>query len=162
MQGGGTEGHGVPSNSRGFPRISAGRAVFDGRAGAARERRARAHRQARTHGSGGAGRFGAPKSGMERNRLLRRPLIWIILVVGAAILLSYVLNGSPSYTQAKSSDVLTILTQHPNDIKKVTIQDKEQTIELDLVSKMKLPSDPSVESDKIQAQFPALVMDEMF
>src|SRR5689334_12443633 len=99
---------------------------------------------------------------MERNRLLRRPLIWIILVVGAAILLSVVLNGSPSYTQAKSSDVLTILTQQPNNIQKVTIQDKEQTIELDLTNKIQLPSDSSISSDKIQAQFPALAMNDLF
>src|SRR5215470_14176091 len=130
MQEGDTEGHGVPSNSRGFPRISAGRAVCDGRIAGGARAEGEGKRQARTHGSGGAGRFGAPKSSMERNRLLRRPLIWIILVVGAAILLSYVLNGSPSYTQAKTSDVLTILTQQANNIQKVTIQDKEQTVEL--------------------------------
>jgi len=99
---------------------------------------------------------------MERNRLLRRPLIWIILVVGAAILLSYVLNGSPSYTQAKTSDVQTILTQDANLIQKVTIQDKEQTVELDLSSKVPLPSDKSTTADKIQAQFPALAMDDIF
>ena len=36
---------------------------------------------------------------------MRRPIVWIILVVAAAILLSVLSSGGPSYTQVKTSDV---------------------------------------------------------
>jgi cell division protease FtsH len=96
---------------------------------------------------------------MERNRFFRRPFIWIFLVVGAAILLGLYWGGGPDYTSAKTSDVLAQINTTPGNISKAVIEDKEQTVQLDLKNKIKISG---VDTDKIQAQFPALAMDEVF
>ena len=73
---------------------------------------------------------------MERTRLLRRPLVWIVLVIAGAIALSYLISGGPSYAKWDTSSVLVHLRN--GDTKSVQIDDKEQTLKLVL----KPESDP--------------------
>ncbi len=98
---------------------------------------------------------------MERSRFYRRPLfLWVAVAVGIVVLVSWALSGSPSYTQATTSDVLSVINTNPGNIEKATIEDKEQTVNLDLASKVKLAD--GTQSDKIQAQFPALSIDSVY
>jgi cell division protease FtsH len=98
---------------------------------------------------------------MERSRFYRRPLfLWVAVAVGIVVLVSWALSGSPSYTQATTSDVLSVIHTNPGNIEKATIEDKEQTVDLNLASKVKLAD--GTQSDKIQAQFPALSIDSVY
>jgi cell division protease FtsH len=98
---------------------------------------------------------------MERSRFYRRPLfLWVAVAVGIVVLVSWALSGSPSYTQATTSDVLSVIHTNPSNIEKATIEDKEQTVDLDLANKVKLAD--GTQSDKIQAQFPALSIDSVY
>jgi cell division protease FtsH len=98
---------------------------------------------------------------MDRSRFYRRPLfLWVAIAVGIVVLVSWALSGSPSYTQATTSDVLSVIHNDPSNIKKATIEDKEQTADLDLVNKVKLAD--GTQSDKIQAQFPSSSINSVY
>ena len=76
---------------------------------------------------------------MDRSRFYRRPLfLWVAVAIGIVVLVSWALSGSPSYTQATTSDVLSVIHTNPGNIEKATIEDKEQTVDLDLANKVKL------------------------
>jgi cell division protease FtsH len=94
---------------------------------------------------------------MERTRFFRRPVVWIILVIVGAIALSTLFTGGQTYTPVKTSDVLSQINS--GNVNKVLIEDKEQTIDLDLKSRATFDG---VTTDKIQAQVPALAMDEIY
>jgi cell division protease FtsH len=94
---------------------------------------------------------------MERSRFFRRPLVWIVLVVAAAIVLSFSLTGGPSYTSAKTSDVNAQVTN--NNVKSALIEDKEQTVQVDLKTPIKVNGEST---SKIQAQYPANAMDGVY
>src|SRR5262245_31224270 len=98
---------------------------------------------------------------MERTRgIFRRPLVWIILVIIGAIALSSFFTGEPSYTKVNTSDVLAQINS--GGIQKITIKDKEQTLELQLKQKVRVvkeeiqPSDSNQGelTDRISAQYP--------
>ncbi len=94
---------------------------------------------------------------MERTRFFRRPVVWIVLVIIGALALSSLLTRGESYTKVDTS---TLLAQvNSGSVKSAVIQDKEQTIELTLNSKQTFDK---TETDKIQAQIPALSVDEVF
>jgi cell division protease FtsH len=98
---------------------------------------------------------------MDRSRFYRRPLfLWVAIAVGIVVLVSWALSGSPSYTQATTSDVLSVIHNDPSNIKKATIEDKEQTADLDLVNKVKLAD--GTQSNKIQAQFPSSSINSVY
>src|SRR4051795_1674796 len=98
------------------------------------------------HGSGGAGRRIAPDNDMERTRFFRRPVVWFIIVILGAIAASTLFTGGASYKKVDTSQALSLL--RAGDAKKVLIEDKEQTVNLDL--------NRSVDgTTKVQAQFPA-------
>jgi len=90
---------------------------------------------------------------------LRRPIVWIVLVIAAAVLLSVLSSGGPSYTQVKTSDVLAQVDNNPGNISKIVVEDKEQTVQLDLRSKITVDG---TSTDKIQAKWPADSMGEIF
>src|SRR5215475_5001742 len=94
---------------------------------------------------------------MERSRFFRRPLVWIILVVAAALVLSFSLTGGPSYTTAKTSDVLAQINS--GNVSKALIEDKEQTVQLDLKSPIKVDGQSTT---KIQGQFPSSAIDSVY
>src|SRR3954471_22113 len=93
---------------------------------------------------------------MERTRLFRRPVVWILLVIIGAIVLSSFFTSGPSYTKADTSVVLEQLRS--GNAKKAVIQDKEQTLNLDLKNKVKVKG---TETNKIQGQYPAESADEL-
>jgi cell division protease FtsH len=93
---------------------------------------------------------------MERTRLLRRPLVWIILVIAGAIALSYLISGGPSYTKWDTSSVLSNLRS--GNAKTVVIEDKEQTLNLELKADVTVKG---TKTSRVQASIPAESMDEL-
>jgi cell division protease FtsH len=83
---------------------------------------------------------------MERTRFFRRPVVWFIIVILGAIAASTLFTGGASYKKVDSSQALTLL--RAGDVKKVLIEDKEQTVNLDLKRSVD-------NTTKVQAQFPA-------
>lgn len=94
---------------------------------------------------------------MERTRFFRRPVVWIILVILGAVVLSQLFTAGPSYHRVDTSVALDQL--HTAKINKVVFQDKEQTLQLDLAQKTKFGK---TETDKIEAQFPYQVGDQVW
>lgn len=86
---------------------------------------------------------------MERTRFFRRPVVWIILVILGAVVLSQMFTGGPDYHRVDTSVALDQLNK--GGIKKVVFADKEQTLQLDLAEKADF-GDTS--TDRIEAQFP--------
>jgi cell division protease FtsH len=95
---------------------------------------------------------------MERTRFFRRPVVWIILVIAGAIALSSLFTNGPSYHKVDTSVALQQLNS-TGGIEKATVQDKEQTLQLDLAQPAKFGD---TTTDKIQAQFPANVSQQIF
>jgi cell division protease FtsH len=95
---------------------------------------------------------------MERTRLFRRPVVWIILVIIGAIALSSLFTGGESYHKVDTSVVLDQIN-NKGGIEKLTLKDKEQTIQLQLAERGRFEG---TETDKIQAQYPAEFGDEIF
>nr|WP_203905203.1 ATP-dependent zinc metalloprotease FtsH [Virgisporangium aliadipatigenens] len=93
---------------------------------------------------------------MERTRLLRRPLVWIILVIAGAIALSYLISGGPSYTKWDTSSVLSNLRS--GQAKMVVLEDKEQTLNLELKQAVEVKG---TKTTRVQASIPAESMDEL-
>ncbi|HEY3007464.1 MAG TPA: ATP-dependent zinc metalloprotease FtsH [Micromonosporaceae bacterium] len=94
---------------------------------------------------------------MERTRFFRRPVVWIILVILVAIGLSSMFAGGPSYHKVDTSVAIAQLSK--GGIDKANIQDKEQTLQLDLKDKARFGD---TETDKIQAQYPSQVTDQIW
>jgi cell division protease FtsH len=94
---------------------------------------------------------------MERTRFFRRPVVWIILVIIGAIALSSFFTGGPSYHNVETSVILEQLDK--GGIDKAVVQDKEQTLRLDLKDRAKFGD---TETDKIQGQYPAEVGDDIW
>jgi cell division protease FtsH len=94
---------------------------------------------------------------MERTRFFRRPVVWIILVIIGAIALSSFFTSGPSYTKTDTSFALQQLSD--GNVSKALVQDKEQTLNLDLKSKVSVKG---TQTNKIQAQYPANTQDELF
>jgi len=95
---------------------------------------------------------------MERTRFFRRPVVWIILVIIGAIALSSFFTSGPSYHKVDTSVALEQLNS-TGGIKKAVFKDKEQTLQLDLESRAKFGD---TETDKIQAQYPYEVGDDIW
>src|SRR5262245_55502310 len=115
-----------------------------------------------------AGRKSA-RTSMERTRgIFRRPLVWILLVIIGAIALSSLFTGKPSYVKVNTSDVLTQINS-TGGIKKITIKDKEQALDIELAQKVRVYKEaiqPSGSTqgeltDRIQAQYPIESGDEI-
>ncbi|GIJ51808.1 ATP-dependent zinc metalloprotease FtsH [Virgisporangium aliadipatigenens] len=88
--------------------------------------------------------------------MLRRPLVWIILVIAGAIALSYLISGGPSYTKWDTSSVLSNLRS--GQAKMVVLEDKEQTLNLELKQAVEVKG---TKTTRVQASIPAESMDEL-
>lgn len=86
---------------------------------------------------------------MERTRFFRRPVIWIILVIAAAIAASSFFTGGPSYHRVETSVALDKLNE--GNIKNAVYEDKEQTLQLELNQKA---SFGDTSTDRIETQVP--------
>ncbi len=85
---------------------------------------------------------------MDRKRLLRHPLLWVIAVVLILYTFSTLFDSTRGYTQVTTSTALEQIQQHK--VKEVTVEDKEQQLLLTL--------NPGVQvagSDRLRAQYPA-------
>jgi cell division protease FtsH len=94
---------------------------------------------------------------MERTRFFRRPVVWIVLVIIGAIALSSLFTGGQTYTQVNTSDALAQLNN--NNVHKALIEDKEQTVDLDLKTAVTFNG---ASTNKIKAQVPALAVNDVF
>ncbi|MER6327715.1 ATP-dependent metallopeptidase FtsH/Yme1/Tma family protein, partial [Streptomyces coelicoflavus] len=83
-------------------------------------------------------------------------MVWILLVIIGAIVLSSFFTSGPSYTKADTSVVLDQLRS--GNAKKAVIQDKEQTLNLDLRNKIKVKG---TDTNKIQGQFSSQSADDL-
>jgi len=88
---------------------------------------------------------------MERTRIFRRPIFWILVVIAGAFLVSQMFTSGPSYKDVDTSFALDQLGK--GGIKKALILDKEQVLQLELNQKITLPD--KSESDRIQTQYPS-------
>ncbi|NUT35656.1 MAG: ATP-dependent zinc metalloprotease FtsH [Hamadaea sp.] len=95
---------------------------------------------------------------MERLPFYKRPWFWFVLVAAAIAVFFATYSSSGTYRDVDTSVALAELSK-PDNVKKVLIQDKEQTLQLELVNKAKFGS---VETDKIQAEYPAQSADYIF
>jgi len=87
---------------------------------------------------------------MERTRFFRRPVVWIIMVIIGAIALSSFFTGRDNYTEVETSVALDRLNS--GGIQKVLIEDREQTLKIDLAEPMTVNGQ---ETTRIQAQYPS-------
>ena len=87
---------------------------------------------------------------MERTRFFRRPVVWIIMVIIGAIALSSFFTGRDNYTEVETSVALDRLNS--GGIQKVLIEDREQTLKIDLAEPMTVDGQ---ETTRIQAQYPS-------
>src|SRR5688500_10872564 len=94
---------------------------------------------------------------MERTRgILRRPVVWIILVIVGAIALSTLFTGGEEYTKVDTSVALDELRS--GNVKTVLLQDREQNLQLDLRAKRDVEGR---QTDRVSAQVPAEWTDDL-
>ncbi|GAA2856546.1 ATP-dependent zinc metalloprotease FtsH [Pseudonocardia halophobica] len=90
---------------------------------------------------------------MDRKRLLRNPLIWILVVVLVYFAFSVLFDDTRGYTQVPTSTALQQIDAR--NVADATIEDKEQRLRLDLTS-------PVDGSTKIITQYPAASSNAVF
>src|SRR5690554_1730212 len=83
---------------------------------------------------------------MERTRIFRRPVVWILLVIIGAVALSSLFTGGDDYTEVETSVALERLQQ--GGIESVVVEDREQVIKIDLAEPMTVNG---TKTDKIRA-----------
>ena len=84
-------------------------------------------------------------------------MVWIILVIIAAIALSSLFTRGASYQKVATSDLVAQINS--GNVHKVLIEDKEQTIDLDL---KKQATFSGTTTNKIQAQVPSSAIDSVY
>jgi len=87
---------------------------------------------------------------MERTRFFRRPVVWIVLVIIGAIALSSFFTSGPSYHTVSTSELIAQVDA--GNISKALMEDKEQTLRLDLKSPTQFGK---TKTSKIEGQYPS-------
>src|SRR3954447_13763717 len=90
---------------------------------------------------------------MERKKIFRSVWFWVVLVVLVALAFSSLFRGNGGYQEVSTATAIQQITD--GNATKVTINDKEQTLDLDL----KTPVDGS---DKVTASYPIGASDDVF
>jgi cell division protease FtsH len=90
---------------------------------------------------------------MERKKIFRSVWFWVVLVVLVALGLSSFLGGGSNYEQVDTSVALEQIED--GNVESVTINDKEQTLDLDLAN-------PVEGNDQISASYPIGAADDVF
>jgi cell division protease FtsH len=106
-----------------------------------------------------SGRVGPPRGRklMDRKRLLRNPLVWILVVLLLYFLISMLFDDTRGYTEVPTSKAVSQITA--GNVEKADLEDKEQRLKLTL-------KDP-IEQDgqrvtQIITQFPAAATGDIY
>ncbi|MDU0292812.1 ATP-dependent zinc metalloprotease FtsH [Saccharothrix longispora] len=92
---------------------------------------------------------------MDRKRLLRNPLLWIVAVLVLFYVFNVLFDDNRGYTPIKTSQALQQIRD--GQVKEATIEDKEQLLKLTLNDGVTVEG-----SNRVRAQFPASSTDEIF
>ncbi|MBB5807170.1 cell division protease FtsH [Saccharothrix ecbatanensis] len=92
---------------------------------------------------------------MDRKRLLRNPLLWIVAVLVLFYAFSVLFDENRGYTPIKTSQALQQIRD--GNVKEATIEDKEQLLKLTLKDGVTVEG-----GNRVRAQFPASSTDEIF
>jgi cell division protease FtsH len=102
---------------------------------------------------------------MDRKRLLRNPLIWIVVLFVVYLAVSSLFSDTRGYTQASTS--LALQQVDARNVSEVTLEDKEQRLRMTLVNPVDVPpadgtSGAPVRTNEIYAQYPAAAGAQIF
>ncbi|WP_018333184.1 ATP-dependent zinc metalloprotease FtsH [Actinomycetospora chiangmaiensis] len=102
---------------------------------------------------------------MDRKRLLRNPLIWIVVLFVVYLVVSSFFSDTRGYTQASTSLALQQIDQR--NVAEVTLEDKEQRLRMTLVNPVDVPpadgtSGSPTRTTQIYAQYPAAAGNQIF
>ncbi|GAA4810803.1 ATP-dependent zinc metalloprotease FtsH [Actinomycetospora chlora] len=100
---------------------------------------------------------------MDRKRLLRNPLIWIVVFFLIYLGISSLLSDTRGYTEAPTSLVLQQV--EARNASQITIEDKEQRLRLTLTNPVQVPGVDGAQpttTNQIYAQYPAAATDQVF
>ncbi|TNC27973.1 ATP-dependent zinc metalloprotease FtsH [Amycolatopsis alkalitolerans] len=87
---------------------------------------------------------------MDRKRLLRNPLLWIVAVLLLYFAFSSIFNSDRGYTQVPTSQAIAQVSA--NNVKEANLQDKEQQLKLTLNNKINVDGQ---QVDQIMTSYPA-------
>lgn len=90
---------------------------------------------------------------MTAKKLLRSPLIWILIIVGGYFLFSYLTDDARGYQPVSTSQSLAELSS--GNVREATIDDKEQRLRLVLKNAVD-------GTTRVQSQYPARASDAIF
>ncbi|HSK57949.1 MAG TPA: cell division protein FtsH, partial [Actinomycetospora sp.] len=100
---------------------------------------------------------------MDRKRLLRNPLIWIVVFFLVYLGVSSLLSDTRGYTEAPTS--LALAQIEARNASEITIEDKEQRLRLTLANPVQVPGvdggEPTT-TNQIYAQYPAAASGPVF
>ncbi|WP_167110536.1 ATP-dependent zinc metalloprotease FtsH [Amycolatopsis viridis] len=94
---------------------------------------------------------------MDRKRLLRNPLLWIVAVVLIFLLVNTLTDSDRGYTQAPTSQAIAQIDA--NNVKEANLEDKEQQLKLTLNNKIDVDGQ---QVDQIIAPFPSDASDLIY
>ncbi|GAA4871817.1 ATP-dependent zinc metalloprotease FtsH [Actinomycetospora straminea] len=100
---------------------------------------------------------------MDRKRLLRNPLIWIVVFFLVYLGVSSLLSDTRGYTEAPTS--LALAQVEARNASEITIEDKEQRLRLTLTNPVQVPGVDGAQpttTNQIYAQYPAAATDQVF
>ena len=90
---------------------------------------------------------------MERKKIFRSVWFWVVLVVLLALAFSSLFRGTGGYQEVSTAVALEQIQN--GNAERVTINDKEQTLDLELAN-------PVEGSDQITASYPLGAADDVF
>ncbi len=100
---------------------------------------------------------------MDRKRLLRNPLIWIVVFFLVYLGVSSLLSDTRGFTEAPTS--LALQQVEARNASEITIEDKEQRLRLTLTNPVQVPGADGAApttTNQIYAQYPAAATDQVF
>jgi cell division protease FtsH len=91
---------------------------------------------------------------MDRKRLLRNPLTWIVAALLLYVIFGQFFNDSRGYTQVPTSVAMAQVSG--GNVVNATIEDKEQQLRLDLKTPIQAPSGQrdNISTNKVTTQYP--------
>ena len=94
---------------------------------------------------------------MDRKRLLRNPLVWILVVLLLYFLISMLFDDTRGYTEVPTSKAVSQITG--DNVKKAELEDKEQRLKLTLRNPIEQDGQKVTQ---IITQFPAAATGDIY